>query len=218
MNGTDQQISIERLAAVIAHEIRNPITSLRGFLQLLRQGCENKEEYYEIMLKELKRIEEITTQLLLLTKPVKPMRKKVDICAIVQEVIQLFTYDAERNSIEICFHCELNPSMIICDENQLKQVLINLIKNGIESMPSGGKLTIEVSMTDHLRISIKDQGPGIPQEIMHRLFNPFFSTKANGTGLGLMISKKIIQDHRGNIEIVSNKDEGTNVTITLPFE
>jgi PAS domain S-box-containing protein len=206
------------LAAGIAHEIRNPITSVKGFLQLLQSGdFENKQDYYNIITSEIDRIELILTELLMLSKPQAIHFEIKNIQNLIVDVMTLLDGQANMNNVQIKTQFELDMVMVRCEENQLKQVWINIIKNAIEAMPKGGELLIKTqSIDDNLVISFIDQGIGIPDAIISKLGQPFYTTKEKGTGLGYMVSKKIIENHNGSITISSEENKGTIIEVSLP--
>jgi two-component system sporulation sensor kinase A len=207
-----------QLAAGIAHEIRNPLTSLKGFSKLLLKATgEQAERYYEIMDQEFVRIEMILGELLVLAKPQASVYQDWDIRLIVHEVADLLSSQAILNNVIIQEQAVQEACIVRCDKNQLKQVFMNVVKNAIEAMPTGGLLVISIERdgTDVL-VRVTDQGGGIPEDHLRRLGEPFFTTKEKGTGLGLMISHKIIEEHDGHIRYDSRRGEGTTVTIRLP--
>lgn len=206
-----------QLAAGIAHEIRNPITSIKGFTQLMRSGVADKRQYLDIMASEIERIELILNELLILAKPQAIKFERKDIRAILNQVMTLLDSQANLNGVEFELAFDSRTPYLHCDENQLKQVFINFIKNAIESMPRGGKLTIETSGDDErMVVRLADQGCGIPKDVLAKLGQPFYTTKDKGTGLGFMVSRQIIEQHAGDIRIESEVDVGTTVYITLP--
>jgi PAS domain S-box-containing protein len=211
---------VSELAAGIAHEIRNPLTSLKGFVQLLRPSLENKKAhtYTDVMLSELERIEQIVTELLLLAKPQSTEFKEKNLRDLLDHVCTLMNTKAIMSNTEIILDYRCETSCIYCEENQLKQVIINLLKNAIEAMPSGGEIRLEAEDAgdDCIVIRVVDQGCGIPEENLPKLGEPFYTTKEQGTGLGLMISSKIIREHGGDMQFKNNQGEGTTVEITLP--
>ncbi|WP_138494582.1 PAS domain-containing protein [Paenibacillus pinistramenti] len=211
-----------QLAAAVAHEIRNPITSIKGFLKLL-QNSERKQQYFEIVNTEIDRIELILNEMLALAKPQLSKFESKNIRLLLDQVVSLLGGEANMNSIEIClqdFTVTESPE-VLCDENQIKQVFINFIKNAIEAMPDGGTLTISLHPPDSvhsrgLRILFTDTGTGIPPELLEKIGEPFFTTKDSGTGLGFMTSRNIIEQHKGKLGITSRVDEGTTIEIELP--
>ena len=207
-----------QLAAGLAHEIRNPLTALKGFVQLMRVGqTPAHDKYLEVMESELGRIEMIVSELLVLAKPQAKVLKRRRIEEILGDVLTLSETQAILHNVQIESEFSELPA-IDCDENHLKQVFINFIKNAIEAMPGGGTLRLEASLLDQnqMRIRVQDQGKGIPREHLTRLGEPFYTTKTKGTGLGLMISKRIIEDHKGRLEISSEVGRGTTVDVYLP--
>lgn len=207
-----------QLAAGIAHEIRNPITSIKGFTQLMRSGAADKKLYLDVMASEIERIELILNELLILAKPQAIRFERKDIRAILNQVMTLLDSQANLNGVEFELAFDSRTPYLYCDENQLKQVFINFIKNAIESMPKGGKLTIATSGDDErMVIRLADQGCGIPKDVLAKLGQPFYTTKDKGTGLGFMVSRQIIEQHAGDIRIDSEVDVGTTVEIALPI-
>lgn len=209
---------VGRLAAGVAHEIRNPLTSLKGFLQLLNSRIDDYDEFFEIMLNELERINFIVSEFLVIAKPQAVNFVRKDVAIILLNTIALLNTQAIINNVQIISEFYSDIPLIECDENQLKQVFINILNNSIESMPKGGEIKIEVKNLGEQGILIRciDQGCGIPEDRLPRLGEPFYTTKEKGTGLGLMVSFKIIENHRGKINIESTLDQGTIVDVILP--
>lgn len=207
---------VGELAAGVAHEIRNPITAIKGFIQLFQRGV-IKEEYFEVILGEFNRIEEIITEFLSLAKTQEMKPSLVNIPILLNEVITLLGSEANLMNIQISKEMDEDIPPIICDPNQLKQVFINIIKNSIESIISEGRITIRVSTeSDYLSIKVSDNGIGISEERVQRLGEPFYSNKEKGTGLGLTTSFRIIKQHNGTITFQSKENHGTTVEVTLP--
>ncbi|MBW7458041.1 PAS domain S-box protein, partial [Paenibacillus sepulcri] len=176
-----------QLAAGIAHEIRNPLTSLKGFLQLLASGRHNNKNYFDIMKSELNRIESIVSELLMLSKPQIYELSHKDIRQIMNDTITLLEAQAILHNIEMEWSPGQEPLWVLGVENQLKQVFINVIKNAIEAMLDGGRILIRcIREDDQIMVRIEDYGPGIPEEQMAKIGQPFYTTKEKGTGLGLM--------------------------------
>lgn len=206
------------LAAGVAHEVRNPLTVLKGFVQLLQSGKNDKEEYYNLMLSEVERIEFIISEFLMLAKPQMEKFKIEDIQKKLQNVIALVDTKAIMNNVKIYLECDQDIPFIECDQNKLKQVFINILQNAIEAMPDGGNISIIVKkeQSDKIQISFTDHGCGISEERISKLGEPFYSNKEKGTGLGLMISYKIIEEHRGRINVKSIVGQGTTFDVILP--
>ncbi|KAF9118703.1 hypothetical protein BGX30_004401, partial [Mortierella sp. GBA39] len=214
---TEMLSAVGQLAAGIAHEIRNPLTALKGFTKLMSNKGTGNDSYIGIMLNELNRIEQIVSELLVLAKPQAVDFVQMDLEPILHDVIMLLESQANMNNVEM--NIDLKPGMrVVCVENQLKQVFINVLKNAIEAMPRGGEVNIQASLSDNHNIIVRfaDNGSGIPESKLAKLGEPFYSTKDKGTGLGLMVSYKIIENHQGAIRFESVEGEGTTVTITIP--
>lgn len=210
---------IGELAAGIAHEIRNPMTALKGFVQLLEGNMQNGNRmYFDVINTELERIESIINEFLILAKPQAIKFERKDIVKIVKETVELLRPHAVLHNIQIRFMINSEIPHIYCESNQLKKVFINLIKNAIEVMQSGGLITIGIGMTtqQYVHIYIEDQGGGIPSEELNKLGKPFFTTKEKGTGLGLMVSYRIIEEHHGCVKVESIPGKGTTFHIYLP--
>ncbi|WP_276357067.1 ATP-binding protein [Cohnella caldifontis] len=204
-----------QLAAGIAHEIRNPLTTMKGFLKLIQANP--KEEYFGIVSAEMDRIEEIVTELLLFSKPNRNLYRDADIILALKQVVSLMEAQANLENIAIETHYAADPFRIFCDENKLKQAFINFVKNAIEAMPDGGTLRIRAeNERTRLRIEIRDDGVGIPEDKLKLLGSPFYTTKENGTGLGFMVSRKIIEDHQGRLAVTSAVGQGTAISLLLP--
>lgn len=206
-----------QIAAAVAHEIRNPLTSLKGFIKLLRQQTGIPHRYFAIMETELERINGIAQEMLYLGKPHIADCKVHSMPAIIRQVTALMESQAHMMNVSIEEIYSQIPQ-VYGDENQLKQVLINLIKNAVEAMPDGGTVTVETDEADgQAVIRITDQGTGIPEELIGKIGNPFFTTKNSGTGLGLMVCRNIIKEHRGSMEVHSTAGAGTTFIILLPL-
>ncbi|OCT15037.1 hypothetical protein A8709_13035 [Paenibacillus pectinilyticus] len=214
---TEKLSTIGQLAAGVAHEIRNPLTALKGFTQLLKSKY--SDPYFTIMLEELNRINLIVNEFMLLSKPSISDMKPNHIKILIDNVIILLQAQAISNSVLIVNEFTENMPPISCDPNQLKQVFINIIRNAIEAMPNGGNLTIHSEETpEKLFIRFIDQGNGIPKEQLAKLGQPFFTTKEKGTGLGLMVCYNIIEAHKGTMFIESEQGRGTTVNTIFPIQ
>ncbi|WP_066051432.1 ATP-binding protein [Robertmurraya korlensis] len=206
-----------QMAAGIAHEIRNPLTSIRGFVQLFK-GEQDQNVYYDIVLSELDRINGIVGEFLFLSKPTVASMQDRDVKMLLGNVITLIQTQTILNNIQISMEYESNLPNVYCDENQLKQVFLNILKNATEAMPNGGSIELKVKKDEEkgIIIQITDQGVGIPKERIPTLGEPFYTTKEKGTGLGLMTCYKIIENHQGQLHIDSEVNKGTTIRIILP--
>lgn len=211
---------IGQLAAGVAHEIRNPLTALKGFTQLLQTKYDDHSHYFDIMAGEIDRINLIVNEFMTLAKPHFSQFNSGYIEPILQSVLSILETQAILLNVEIKVKLEPELPAVFCNENQLKQVFLNVIKNAIEAMHGGGVVEISaVLVTDSdICIRIKDEGQGIPEELIARIGEPFVTTKENGTGLGLMISSRIIEAHNGTLHLFSKQNEGTTIEIRLPAQ
>lgn len=207
-----------QLAAGIAHEIRNPLTAINGFMKLLRSSERRNDNYFNIIESELKRIEFIVNELLVLSKPqTAHICKPMDFSLVLEQVITFMSGQAAMKNIEIIPVHSGQPIWIQGEANQLKQVFINLLKNAIEAMNSGGVIHIHALANDNeARIIVQDEGCGMTEEQIKALGKPFYTTKETGTGLGFMITHNIVHNHGGAITIESIPEQGTSFTVTIP--
>jgi two-component system, sporulation sensor kinase E len=216
---TDKLSVVGELSASVAHEIRNPLTSLKGLVQLLQMEDEKHQLYYQIMIDELNRINHIVSELLLLAKPQQIKYTEADIQVILHDVISLLKSEASLHNIQIEFQVQSHPVMIECEPNQLKQLFINIVKNAIEASSAGDVVGISLQSHDNnVTVTVKDEGVGISKELLERIGEPFYSSKEKGTGLGMTVSFKIVQSHNGTINFESEPDKGTEVVVQLPIK
>lgn len=209
---------VGQLAAGIAHEIRNPLTSINGFLKLMRTMKTDKDQYFDIVESELKSIEVIANELLILAKPNVVNSRKTDLVQLMEQIIAFMSVQSTLKNSNMITELSEEALWVDCEPNQIKQVFINLIKNAIEAMSGGGNIYVRAELDgDYAAISIQDEGCGIPVDKVNRLGQPFYTTKDTGTGLGLMVSYNIIDKHGGKIEVDSALGVGTTFIIRLPL-
>ncbi|MEL3973540.1 PAS domain S-box protein [Rossellomorea oryzaecorticis] len=212
---SEQLAMIGQLAAGVAHEIRNPLTTIKGFLQLMKESTED-DFHLKVIQGELDRIEIITNEFLALAKPRAVQFSSTSLTGLLTSSVEFIKMECLKQGVDVRFSVE--EAEIHCDSHQIKQVVLNVMKNALEALPNGGLLNVQLEKeNDYAKISIQDNGAGIPPERMKHLGEPFYSTKEKGTGLGLMICQKIIKEHNGSISIQSNVNEGTTVNILLPI-
>lgn len=216
---TEKLSVVGQLSAGVAHEIRNPLTSIKGFIQLLQEEV-NKSLYTDVILSEIDMLEDIVKRFLALSKTQPFHKEKVDVKNLLEQVVRLFDSQAILKDIEIVQEPFFGFPSIYCDKNQIKQVFINILQNAVEAMPNGGMIKIQTlcEHSDSIKFRFIDQGCGISEERIKKIGEPFFSNKEKGTGLGLMMSYKIIQEHSGTINIKSEINKGTAVEVILPID
>jgi len=209
-----------RLATMIAHDLRNPLTSIRNASYFLKMKLDKysingeMREMLDIINKEVDFASNTINNLLDFASPNKPNFKKVDVNQILEEV--LFSMKIGEN-VKLVKKFARLPK-IEADPYRLRRVFHNLITNATQAMPNGGKLTIETKKRKNfVEISIKDTGVGIPNNNLEKIFKPFFTTKAKGIGMGLAACKKLIEEHNGKIEVKSREGSGTVFTVKLPL-
>lgn len=212
------------LAAVLAHEIRNPLGSIRGTAEILRddyQHGDKKFEFLEILLKESDRLNRVVEDFLRLSRPQPLISASCNIKEELNNVFMLVAADAKKRGITL--ELQVDPLEISADKDKLHQVFLNIILNGLQATAAGGSLTVNAQWrknvaADHpeVQITFQDTGGGMSGDIADKIFEPFFTTKKEGTGLGLAIAKKIIQAHGGRIEVVTKLQVGTVFTVFLP--
>lgn len=210
---------ISELTSVFAHEIRNPMQVVRGFLQLLNEPelPDKKKEYIKLSLEELDRTNEIINDFLSIGKPSINNNERIEVGYQLQRVVNILQSYSLIHTVEIKTEI-LENCWIYANPQKLNQSLINILKNAIESMPNGGIVWISCTSTDdgYIKINIKDQGIGMTKQQIERLGSPFYSLKESGTGLGTMVSFQIIRSFNGKIQVNSEKDMGTEFIIFLP--
>ncbi len=210
---------IGQLAAGISHEVRNPLTTIKGFLQLLAKKPESAMHltYYDLMLNEIDRANLIMSEFLSIAKakPETCTHSKISLDNLVARIEPLITSDALKTGHEIVFQIE-QDCFIIANENEIQQIIFNLTRNGFEAMPANGTLTIVIChRDDKVLLAVKDQGTGIEKHVLDNLGTPFVSTKQNGTGLGLAVCHGIAHRHDARIEVDSGS-QGTTFSIYFP--
>lgn len=220
----DRLAMIGQIAAGTAHEIRNPLTSIKGFLQVLKQtlkeqGLIKETDFTDIMLTEIDRINSLVSEFLLLSKPRDIQIQLVSLTSVWKELLPIIETEATLHNVVIEYSLDDQLPLVVSDRELLKQVFLNICKNGIEAMPDGGTLNISSQLLKEQRtisVDIHDAGPGIPSYVIDKIFDPFFTTKENGTGLGLSVCQRIIHDIGGTIR-VSTKGFGTTFSIVIPY-
>ena len=223
MHRTDRLAALGSLTAGLAHEIRNPLVAVNTFLQLLPERFEDKEfreEFLKLTTSEVERITNLVTNLLNFAKPSEPKLSKTDVNEVIEKVIDFIRVTAKKKGVIINTKLEKIPQAML-DEEQIKQVFLNIFLNAIEAISNEGSIlvtsrSIQKNGLEYVQVEIEDTGKGIPKRILDQIFDPFFTTKEKGSGLGLSISHQIVQEHNGFIEVESKLGEGTTFFVNLP--
>ena len=217
---SERLASMGRMVAGVAHELRNPLSSIKGFARFFqRKYADSAEdgEYGQLMVQEVDRLNRVITDLLSFAQPIAPRRAEVDLAEVVDHALMLCEAEIEEREVDVerNFPAGLEPTQV--DRDLLIQVLVNLIRNGVEAMAKGGRLTVGAEQADgRTEIGVTDTGCGIAPEDRPSIFDPFFTTKQGGTGLGLAISHSIVESHGGRIQVESRPQEGTAFKIEIP--
>lgn len=221
---SEKLMALGEMAAGMAHEIRNPLVSIGGFVRRLFkkfQGDSQVQTYFQVIINEVERLEKTLNEILDFSQDTRGQFKEEDLNKIVEGALDLIRRELDENRIVI--QKELNPlPRVYCDGRQIRHVFYNLFLNALQAMPHGGVLGIRSELSKGsdpgwVTVEIRDSGGGIPPELLHNIFNPFFTTKASGSGLGLSIVHKIVTRHYGNVEIDNRPGEGVSFLIKLPL-
>jgi|GEM_PF-1645854 len=221
----DNLATVGKMAASIAHEIRNPLTSVRGFVQLLRPHLLEigKEHYADVAISELDRANDIIYEFLNTSKPSKPSLEQVSIVSVIEEVMLLSQSESLLNDCHFQYRRPDIDMLLFIDVKQFKQVLLNLINNAMDAIKvsdnrKNGIISIDIChLYNNVEVHITDNGSGIEKASIENIFTPFYTTKERGTGVGLAVCQRIINEHNGKIEVHSQIGKGTTFIITLPL-
>lgn len=216
----DKLTIIGEMSTYLAHEIRNPLFAIGGFANSLFKSpnlSEKDREKAQILVEETKRLDKMLTSMLNFSRPSHILGKEVNLLAVSQSAAELMAIGYGRNGYDIEVSSAPHLPNVFGDEDALKQCVINLIKNGIEAMPGGGRILLNLDLdSDYVVLEVTDTGLGMNEHEQDRVFNPFYSTKEAGDGLGLAMIKKIIEEHGGKVELMSRSGQGTTVSLFLP--
>jgi two-component system sensor histidine kinase HydH len=217
---SERMAALGKMAAGVAHELRNPLSSIKGLALLLKSKFQEKSndlETADILVQEVERLNRSIGELLDYTRPQKLIKEDVHPEEVVHKALSLIRMDAESMGVKTEIHVTGIIPAIQADQDKLNQVFLNLFLNSIQAMEHGGKLDIQITNEGgNVTFTVKDTGCGIDKDDLPRVFDPYFTTKPEGTGLGLAMSVKIIEEHGGTISFHSEPDKGTTVIVTLP--
>jgi two-component system NtrC family sensor kinase len=212
--------SLGMLAAGIAHEIRNPLTAVKTFLDLLPQRIDDKEflgQFRDLSLTELKRVTDLIAELLTLGRSTNVNRSDVDLVGTIEPVVRLMESTARKRQVTLRITAEPRLAAVHADPDQVKQIVLNLLLNAIEASPAGGEVTLRLrGAGPSVLFEVQDQGAGIAADQLDNIFEPFFTTKESGTGLGLALVHQMVVEHGGSITVDSEVGRGTVFRVSLP--
>ena len=215
--------TLGEMAAVLAHEIRNPLGSIRGTAEILKddyQPGDPKYEFIEIQIKETERLNRVVEDFLHMARPQPAEMHSCSVQEELETIATLVVNDARKRHVQLTLHPPVAPIHINADGEKLRQAFLNIIINALQATPPGGNVIISTrdDQAKVCEISFRDTGHGIGAEKSGQIFEPFFTTKTHGTGLGLAITRKIIESHGGTIAVESEVGLGTIVTVRLPLQ
>jgi two-component system sensor histidine kinase HydH len=219
---SERLAALGSLAAGVAHEIRNPLSSIKGFAQffLKKNPPESTDhQYSEVMIQEVERLDRVIANLLDYANPKEPAQEQTSLADIIHRSIALITDDAKTRKTDVIVEIEEDIPPVKVDKDQITQVLLNIALNGLDAMKKGGKLAIRSFMDDERKfaiVEVEDTGHGIPEKELPRIFDPFYTTKKTGTGLGLAIAHRIVENHGGTLSVKNTGISGTTFRIALP--
>ena len=224
INRKERLSELGNMAATVAHEIRNPLNSVSMGLQRLKAeftptgDAEEYAHFLKLMQDEVRRLNTIVEQFLSLARPLKLNQEQIPVGEFLGEITTLMAADAHTSKVDIELKVAPNLPLLRADRNYFKQLLLNLVLNGVQAMPAGGRLSMAaIAEQEFLRLDIIDQGIGIEAENLSKIFQPYFTTKANGSGLGLAIARRIAEAHGGKIAVESRPGQGSCFRVLLPF-
>jgi two-component system sensor histidine kinase HydH len=213
--------AVGSLAAGVAHEIRNPLSSIKGFAVYFKQrlaGNKEDEETADVMIAETERLNRVISQLIEFARPMTLKKEPAHLADLVFQTLRLTQEDAKKNEIEVNVQEQGHLPPVMIDPDKIKQVLLNIVLNAFSAMPAGGRLAVALTRkNDILELTVSDTGGGISDHDMPRIYDPYFTSKPAGTGLGLAIAQKIMDAHGGTIKIESRAGEGTKVLLGFPL-
>ena len=216
----DRMASLGQLSAVIAHEIRNPLASIKGSVEILEAEIPRgnpKREFFEVIKSESDRLNKLATEFLQFGRPPRPEVVRVHPNDVARSVTALIAKQAARSGIQLDQYLDDDLPDVMIDAEQIKQALLNIVINAMQAMPDGGRLEVSSGFSESgVVFRVTDSGPGIPGEVRDRLFDPFVTTKKGGTGLGLAIACRLVRQNQGNIRAADAPGGGSVFELELP--
>jgi len=213
--------ALGEMATEVAHELRNPLGAIKLYAEMLQQDLDDDMQKlaYNIIC-GVNSLEIITSNLITVARPMKPNFQEINLAGVLNDVVAFTIYALEEKNIQLETHYDAETLNCYADFEQLKQVMLNLVLNAIQAMPKGGKLQLiakKDSVRERIRLTVADDGCGIPADLQEKIFTPFFTTKESGTGLGLYTVDKILQAHSATVDVKSKEHIGTSFIIHLPI-
>lgn len=222
MRKVDRLSALGELSAAMAHEIRNPLGSIKGGIEIIEEGFDKgspKHEFVDIIKKEISRLDRIISEFLTYARPRPPHKSMNSINEIIHSVVTLLGREADRQGVKVSLELSGEIPEVMVDGEQIKQAILNILLNAIQAIGVDGTVTVSTCMKDGiLQVSVRDTGKGIDEDEAERLFDPFFTTKEEGTGLGLSISYQIVKAHGGDIEIALPEAGGSEFIMSIPLD
>jgi PAS domain S-box-containing protein len=217
----EQMMALGHVAAGVAHELRNPLTSVKGLLQVNRKEAEARglpAEDLRIIEQEIRRMERTLQTFLDFARPPQPHRRRLDLAAVMERVLALVTGRASKQRVAVRYQQPEAGVFIDADQDQIQQLLLNLVLNALDAMPRGGTLDVVLCppLDGRVELRVLDTGPGIAPQLLSRIFEPFVSSKETGLGLGLAVSRRIAEDHSGTLSASNRPGGGASFVLTLP--
>lgn len=232
---SDRLAIVGELTASLAHELRNPLATILGTVEILQDelpAAERQSEFFRILIQETERVGAVVDNYLNFTAPQRPIQAQFDVQQIIRDTCLIMEGRARKDRVKIRPGLPEAPIRLTGNPNDLRQILVNLLLNAVQAMPDGGEIFISAGLESAeeraagatvaadgrcLKIAVRDQGVGIPEEDLDRVFQPFYTTKTHGTGLGLSIVKRIVDQRHWHIEVKSAKGEGTEFILMIPL-
>jgi len=213
--------SLGRLSTSVAHEVKNPLSSIKAIVQVLKEDSKNEsktQKSLSIIVEEIDRLTKVVNQLLVFAKPQTDSKSTVKISDVINKVLVVLRHEAKMNNVNIHLDVSNDLPVITVDEGSLNEVFFNIIHNAIQAMSEGGKLTVSISYDqkdDYITVVFENTGPCISEEDMGKIFEPYYTTKQTGTGLGLAIVKRKLDELKGMVQVKSG-DSSTRFTVKIP--